>query len=89
MNERIQELADQAEDYADGIVDQGGEFHPAYTQKLAELIVQECMNVLDPGEHQLIARFQARQMLAEHFGIDGLPVSNVDRILQTVRTRGQ
>lgn len=89
MNERVQELADQAEDYADSIVDQGGEFHPAYTEKLAKLIVQECMDILDPGEHQLIARFQARQMLAEHFGIDGLPVSNVDRILQTVRTRGQ
>ena len=41
MNEQIQALADQAEDYADGIVDQGGEFHPAYTQKLAELIVQD------------------------------------------------
>ena len=70
MNERIQELADQAEDYADGIVDQGGEFHPAYTQKLAEMIVRECMDVLDPGEHQLIARFQARQWLAEHFGVE-------------------
>jgi hypothetical protein len=89
MNERVQELADQAEDWADGIVDQGGEFHPAYTQKLAELIVRECMDILDPGEHQLIARFQARQWLAEHFGIDGQPLSNVDRILQTVRTRDQ
>lgn len=42
MNERIQALADEAEDYADGIVDQGGEFHPAYTRKLAELIVRQC-----------------------------------------------
>lgn len=41
MNERIQELADQAEDYADSIVDQGGEFHQAYTQKLAELIQED------------------------------------------------
>ena len=39
MNERIQILAGQAEDYADGIVDQGGEFHESYTQKLAELIL--------------------------------------------------
>jgi hypothetical protein len=31
MNRRILELADRAEDYADGVVDQGGEFHPAYT----------------------------------------------------------
>lgn len=47
MNERIQELAYQAEDYADGIVDQGGDFHPAYTQKLAELIVRECVKEIE------------------------------------------
>lgn len=41
MNERIQELAYQAENYADSIVDQGGEFHQAYTQKLAELIQED------------------------------------------------
>ena len=41
-----------------------------FSQKFAELIVQECMNVLDPGEHQLIARFQARKWLAEHFGVE-------------------
>ena len=45
MNQRIQELAYQAEDYADSIVDQGGEFHQAYTRKFAELIVKECMNI--------------------------------------------
>lgn len=45
MNERIQKLADQAEDYADSIVDQGGEFHTAYTRKLAELIVEECAEI--------------------------------------------
>ena len=47
MNKRIQELADQAEDYADGIVDQGGEFHEAYTEKLAELIIRECGRVME------------------------------------------
>ena len=39
------------------------------TERFAQLIVRECMNVLDPGEHQLIARFQARKWLAEHFGV--------------------
>lgn len=47
MNERIQKLAYEAEDYADSIVDQGGDFHPAYTQKLAELIVRECAKFCD------------------------------------------
>jgi hypothetical protein len=45
MNERIQILAGQAEDYADGIVDQGGEFHEAYTEKLAELILANAVEL--------------------------------------------
>ena len=40
------------------------------TEKFAELIVRECCDILDPGEHQLIARFQARKWLENHFGID-------------------
>jgi len=47
MNERIQTLASEAEDYADDIVDQGGEFHEAYTKKFAELIVRECASFID------------------------------------------
>ena len=61
MSNRIAELEAECWDYKSGVVD---------TLKFAKLIVQECMNVLDPGEHQLIARFQARQMLAEHFGVE-------------------
>ena len=69
MNERIRELADEARDW--GYAEHSG--HTAqllFEQKFAELIVKECMNVLDPGEHQLIARFQARKWLAEHFGVE-------------------
>ena len=68
MNERIQELAEQAGFY---YTDKTGFITPAGCdpKKFAELIVRECMNVLDPGEHQLIARFQARKWLAEHFGV--------------------
>jgi hypothetical protein len=94
MNQRIQELAIKAgffyEDYKDiWYLEYHNQTCEEEMKKFAELIVRECMNVLDPGEHQLIARFQARQMLSEHFGVDSQPVSNVDRILQTVRTRGQ
>jgi len=64
MNDRIRELALQA----------GGSHYPDVNTnqlvKFAELIVQECCDILDPGEHQLIARFQARKWLEEHFGID-------------------
>lgn len=53
MNERIQELAVEAEDYADSIVDQGGEFHPAYTQKLAELMIVEFCDVVKSTANEL------------------------------------
>jgi hypothetical protein len=82
MNERIKELASEAEDYADGIVDQGGEFHPAYTQKLAELIVKECGQwfnnrlVVEPdyGFEHRIERNRAvvgvMKEYNEHFGVE-------------------
>ena len=53
MNKRIQELADQAEYYADGIVDQGGEFHEAYTKKFAELMVVEFTETVKQTANEL------------------------------------
>lgn len=80
MNERIQELAYLAEDYADSIVDQGGEFHETYTKKLAELIIQECMEqctkVEDDDE---LSDFEGgfrdgamlcREEIKSHFGVE-------------------
>jgi len=68
MNERIRELANEiwAEEYWDN--PNTDKLLPAQLNRFAKLIVSECMDVLDPGENQLIARFQARQWLAEHFG---------------------
>jgi hypothetical protein len=63
MNERIRELHSQCK-----VCDKDTVLYFDY-ERFAELIVEECMNVLDPGEHQLIARFQARKWLAEHFGV--------------------
>ena len=70
MNEQIQELAVQAEEYADTIVDQGGEFHPAYTQKFAELIVQECGVALNPMLRDMVSRGQAYDLIKKHFGVE-------------------
>jgi hypothetical protein len=69
VNERIRELAKQTGYiwHASG-EPQIYEFTPEKLEKFAKSIVSECMDVLDPGENQLIARFQARQWLAEHFG---------------------
>ena len=71
MNERIQELYEQARLSAKSIdadIDPKG-WMDLYHQKFAELIVRECMDVVDPGQNQVIARYQARQWLAEHFGV--------------------
>jgi hypothetical protein len=70
MNERIQELANEiwAEEYWDN--PNTDKLLPAQLNRFAKLIVSECMDVLDPGENQVIARFQARQWLAEHFGVE-------------------
>jgi hypothetical protein len=65
MNERIKELAEQA-GYSKDFLAIG---LPNNMEKFAELIVKECIQVLDPGGHQLIARFHARQWLSEHFGV--------------------
>ena len=50
MNERIKELAKQAEIYAGDLIDQGADYdqYPHYyTEKFAELIVRDCMDVVD------------------------------------------
>jgi hypothetical protein len=69
MNERIKELAIEA----NLISSESNGFDQTRLsiaqQKFAELIVKECIQVLDPGGHQLIARFHARQWLSEHFGV--------------------
>ena len=72
MNERIRQITGQV---LDELVPEtwttlGYDKIKEIQFRTAELIVRECMNVLDPGEHQLIARFQARKWLAEHFGVE-------------------
>ena len=74
MNERIKELIEQATE-STGFLTAGDSVKPLPVrefnkEKFAELIVRECMDVVDTGENQLIARFQARQWLAEHFGVE-------------------
>ena len=69
MNKRIRALADEAEDYADGIVDAGGEFHPAYTRKLAELIVRECMGIAEENQPRDVD-WNISDIIRVHFGVE-------------------
>jgi hypothetical protein len=45
MNERIKELVEQAQQYAEYTTPQGLEWLPAFQEKFAELIVRECAEV--------------------------------------------
>jgi hypothetical protein len=82
MNERIQELIEQAREYATTR-------HPVsnttlsvnsdlFEQKFAELIVQECVSIVDKRKDQAIeeewnvdeAMSAAEMDLLEHFGVE-------------------
>jgi hypothetical protein len=78
MNERIKELADQAEDYADA----DDKFpYPSvawlstFKEKFAELIVKECVAICEDtdGEHIADAKWGRRCCALEmkqHFGVE-------------------
>ena len=71
MNERIKELAEQADNFADNKIQMPGEYHPDWhdvrDEKFAELIVRECMKVsnLSLSKHELPS-----DKIAEHFGVE-------------------
>jgi len=74
MNERIQQLAEQAEIYAGELIDEGADYdqYPRYyTEKLAELIVAECAGRVD---HILRERQAGSGTMGddirEHFGVE-------------------
>jgi len=66
MNERIKQLAEQAEKYADENFRGEPTWSEAFESKFAELIVQECADFL---KDKLDDHFAAEQ-LEEHFGVE-------------------
>ena len=75
MNERIQELSEQAEKYADDNFRGEPTWSEAFESKFAELIVRECVAICQDtdGEDNTDAR-SGRQDCAveirEHFGVE-------------------
>jgi len=76
MNERIRELAEQAEKYADDNFRGEPTYSKAYDSKFAELIVRECISILDDAERggsnevwDNAVKF-IRRDLQEHFGVE-------------------
>ena len=78
MNERILQLAKQADDYADAILSPG-EFHPDWHDvrdvKFAELLINECIGVVNKrymGDNNR-EDFEVRRCvedLKNHFGVE-------------------
>ena len=72
MNERIKELAEQADDYTDNKIQQPGEYHPDWhdvrDQKFAELIMRETFNwVVDNVGLMEETEWHS---LKKHFGVE-------------------
>ena len=69
MNERIKELAEQADEYADYKLQMPGEYDPDWhdvrDEKFAELIVRECIDVV-----QRTVDGKPVDDLKEHFGVE-------------------
>ena len=74
MHDRIEELAYEAEEYADMKSDEGADFHPAYTERLSTLVIQECLEVLTKrivGDHNREEQEVQRciEAVKQHFGV--------------------
>ena len=74
MNERIRELAEQAKGFVDLNQHVGGEKGcMVYTYdglaKFAELIVRECIDVVDVGG-EFVSRPKMVERLKQHFGVE-------------------
>ena len=73
MNERIKELAEQADDFTDNEIQMQGEYHPDWhdirDQKFAQLIVKECVNI-NQQELSFNAFEQLMNRYNDHFGVE-------------------
>ena len=70
MNERIRELAEQAEwRFADRATGEFSEYDRRL-EKFAELIVRECGVALSPMLRDMVSRGQAYTLIKEHFGVE-------------------
>jgi len=81
VNERIKELADQAEEYAvrvtTGDWEDGLAYQDLFNQKFAELIVRECMdiartvgNISEPDDWALDRCYEIEQRIQDRFGVE-------------------
>jgi hypothetical protein len=73
MNERIQKLADQAQQYAEYNTPQGLEWLPMFKERFAELIVRECANIVQDSPWQLPQKYKSvdqANLIKKYFGVE-------------------
>ena len=80
MNERIRQLAEQADEYTEQTVHyyQGqfdgltweGKIKQTRDTKFAEWIVKECSVALSPMLRDMVSRGQAYDLIKQHFGVE-------------------
>ena len=71
MNERIRQLAEQAEQYANEQNDKyGARFKTEYDKKFALLIVQECAEVADNADAMRQKWEGIGKYVRKHFGVE-------------------
>ena len=71
MNDRIKELALKAYNNAgQGTPEHLSSFMEVYSEKFAELIVQECLSIIDERKPIVTDRVELWKQIKEHFGVD-------------------
>lgn len=77
MNEKIKQLANQAQQYAECTTPQGLEWFDVFKEKFAELIVRECVDVCESmpliGSYKTVQDAtlkDAAVQIKEHFGVE-------------------
>ena len=83
MNERILELAEQAQQYAEYVTPQGCEWFDTFKEKFAELIVEECIVKAEEEAERYLGfpnlenadmyakvMYNYQELLKEHFGVE-------------------
>ena len=74
MNERVKELANKAQEYAEWMTPQGLEWFDNFKEQFAELIIQECVQVCNDldaeyGGEDVLAIWCA-DAIKKHFGVN-------------------
>lgn len=73
MNERIRQLAEQASHQSPDGYPVTIPYSKDFAEKFAELIVRECLNIVEPvedsGDEWCITLKETAQEIKEHFGV--------------------